>query len=112
MEISSENVRVTMLIERMDDSWHTLHGTALGGDREYTHVTWDGGHSSTEMWIDLRPEPLRVGDRVEHKRNGTLGTITHSSHGVEFQVRWDGDIAAGMVTNREIKRVLEPAEGV
>lgn len=104
MDISRRNVRVTMLIERLDDSWHTRHGEANGSTGEIALVAWDDGTESYEMWMDLRPEPLRVGDNVTHKRNGTHGTITHSSHGVEFQVKWDGDVAASMVTNREVRR--------
>lgn len=112
MNISRTNQRVTMLIERLDDSMHTLHGEANGSTGEITLVAWDDGHETYEMWLDLRPEPLKVGDRVIAKGTGRyerIGVITHSSHAVEFGVRWAGG-GSSVVRAASLKRADEPAE--
>lgn len=112
MQPSRTNVRVTKLIERLDDSMHTLHGEAngVGADgngKEVALVAWDSGEESYEFWIDLRPEALRVGDRV--KAGERHGKVTHVSHGVEYGVKFD-DGTFDVMRNTQIKRVLEPAE--
>jgi hypothetical protein len=51
-----------------------------------------------QIRYDLKFKSIEVGDRVKEKEYDRYGTVTHNSHHVEYQVRWD-DGSTALVQN-------------